>query len=122
GAWLVHYEIGGQQLIDYWFYVHRRWVFDLVQQSRCCEAVPDVCAAVRCSAWLQPLTRPCKRNRPAKVGQAGGRPVMSWRRGCSYSPSDSLSVMARGSWSDVLGRGRPRMRTARPVAAGGAGR
>lgn len=30
GAWLVHYEIGGQQLIDYWFYVHRRWVFDLV--------------------------------------------------------------------------------------------
>jgi hypothetical protein len=30
GAWLVHYEIGGQQLADYWFYVHRRWVFDLV--------------------------------------------------------------------------------------------
>ena len=30
GAWLVHYEIGGQQLSDYWFYVHRRWVFDLV--------------------------------------------------------------------------------------------
>jgi hypothetical protein len=29
GAWLVHYEIGGQQLTDYWFYVHRRWVFDL---------------------------------------------------------------------------------------------
>jgi hypothetical protein len=24
GAWLVHYEI------DYWFYVHRRWLFDLV--------------------------------------------------------------------------------------------
>jgi len=24
------YEIGGQQLADYWFYVHRRWVFDLV--------------------------------------------------------------------------------------------
>jgi hypothetical protein len=22
GAWLVHYEIGGQQLTDYWFYVH----------------------------------------------------------------------------------------------------
>ena len=21
---------GGQQLTDYWFYVHRRWVFDLV--------------------------------------------------------------------------------------------
>jgi hypothetical protein len=30
GAWLVHYEISGQQLTDYWFYVHRRWVFDLV--------------------------------------------------------------------------------------------
>jgi hypothetical protein len=30
GAWMVHYEIGGQQLTDYWFYVHRRWVFDLV--------------------------------------------------------------------------------------------
>jgi hypothetical protein len=30
GAWLVHYEIGGQQLTDYWFYVGHRWVFDLV--------------------------------------------------------------------------------------------
>ena len=30
GAWLVGYEIGGQHLTDYWFYVHRRWVFDLV--------------------------------------------------------------------------------------------
>jgi hypothetical protein len=30
GAWLVHYELGGQQLTDYWFYVHRRWRFDLV--------------------------------------------------------------------------------------------
>jgi hypothetical protein len=30
GTWLVHYEIGVQQLTDYWFYVHRRWVFDLV--------------------------------------------------------------------------------------------
>jgi hypothetical protein len=30
GAWLAHYEIGGQQLTDYWFYVYRRWVFDLV--------------------------------------------------------------------------------------------
>jgi hypothetical protein len=30
GAWLVHYEIGGQQLTDYWFYLHHRWVFDLV--------------------------------------------------------------------------------------------
>ena len=30
GTWLVHYEIGGQQLTDYWFYVRHRWVFDLV--------------------------------------------------------------------------------------------
>jgi hypothetical protein len=30
GAWLVHYEISGQQLTDYWFYAHHRWVFDLV--------------------------------------------------------------------------------------------
>ena len=30
GAWLVHYQIGGQQLTDYWFYAHGRWVFDLV--------------------------------------------------------------------------------------------
>lgn len=30
GAWLVDYEIGGVRLTDYWFYVHRRWVFDLI--------------------------------------------------------------------------------------------
>jgi hypothetical protein len=30
GAWLVHYEIGGQQLTDYWFYAGRRWLFDLL--------------------------------------------------------------------------------------------
>jgi hypothetical protein len=30
GAWLVDYEIGGQQLTDYWFCVHHRWLFDLV--------------------------------------------------------------------------------------------
>jgi hypothetical protein len=29
-TWLVHYQIGGQQLTDYWFYAHRRWVLDLV--------------------------------------------------------------------------------------------
>ena len=29
-AWLVHYEIGGQQLTDYWFYTGRRWLFDLL--------------------------------------------------------------------------------------------
>jgi len=26
----VRYELGGQQLTDYWFYVNHRWVFDLV--------------------------------------------------------------------------------------------
>ena len=30
GAWLVHYELGGQQLTDYWFYVRHRWEFDLL--------------------------------------------------------------------------------------------
>jgi hypothetical protein len=30
GAWIVDYEIGGQRLTDYWFYVGHRWVFDLV--------------------------------------------------------------------------------------------
>jgi hypothetical protein len=30
GGWLVQYEIVGRQLTDYWFDVHRRWVFDLV--------------------------------------------------------------------------------------------
>ena len=30
GAWLVRYDLGGQQLTDYWFYVSHRWVFDLV--------------------------------------------------------------------------------------------
>ena len=30
GAWLVDYEIAGQRLTDYWFYVDHRWVFDLV--------------------------------------------------------------------------------------------
>src|SRR6266581_1941579 len=29
GAWLVRYEIGGQQLTDYWYYIHHRWEFDL---------------------------------------------------------------------------------------------
>ena len=30
GTWLVRYEIGGQQLTDYWFYAGHRWLFDLV--------------------------------------------------------------------------------------------
>jgi hypothetical protein len=44
GAWLVHYEIGGQQLTDYWFYVHRRWVFDLILSN------PDAVRLYRMSA------------------------------------------------------------------------
>jgi hypothetical protein len=30
GAWLVQYETGGQQLTDYWYYIHQRWEFDLL--------------------------------------------------------------------------------------------
>jgi hypothetical protein len=30
GAWLVRYEIGGQQFTDYWYYTRRRWQFDLL--------------------------------------------------------------------------------------------
>jgi hypothetical protein len=30
GGWLVQYEIGGQQLTDHWYYIHRRWEFDLL--------------------------------------------------------------------------------------------
>ena len=44
GAWLVRYEIGGQQLTDYWFYFHRRWVFDLVLSN------PDAVGLYRMSA------------------------------------------------------------------------
>lgn len=30
GSWHVRYEISGVQLVDTWFYVRRRWVFDIV--------------------------------------------------------------------------------------------
>ena len=43
GSWLVHYEIGGQQLTDFWFYVSRRWVFDLVLSN------PDAAGLYRMS-------------------------------------------------------------------------
>jgi hypothetical protein len=33
GAWRVDYEISGDRLVDYWFYVHGRWVFDLVMSN-----------------------------------------------------------------------------------------
>jgi hypothetical protein len=41
GAWLVRYEIDGQQLTDYWFYVGHRWVFDIVLSN------PDMVALYR---------------------------------------------------------------------------
>ena len=43
GAWLVRYEISGQQLTDYWFYVGHRWVFDLVLSN------PDAAGLYRMS-------------------------------------------------------------------------
>ncbi len=33
GAWLVHYSIDGQQLTDWWYFVHRRFVFDLARSN-----------------------------------------------------------------------------------------
>jgi hypothetical protein len=42
--WLVKYEIGGEQLADYWFYVHHRWVFDLVLSN------PDMVPLYRMSS------------------------------------------------------------------------
>jgi hypothetical protein len=53
GAWLVHYEIGGQQLTDYWFYVHRRWVFDLVLSN------PDAVKLYRMSPQQYAATLGC---------------------------------------------------------------
>ncbi len=44
GAWLVQYEIDGEQLTDYWFYVHHRWVFDLVLSN------PDMVPLYRMSS------------------------------------------------------------------------
>jgi hypothetical protein len=44
GAWIVHYQIGGQQLTDYWFYAHRRWGFDLILSN------PDSASLYRMTA------------------------------------------------------------------------
>ena len=54
GAWLVDYEISGQRLTDYWFYVHRHWLFDLVLSNpgsvRLYRMTPEAyAAAVGCS-------------------------------------------------------------------------
>jgi hypothetical protein len=53
GAWLVHYEIGGQQLTEYWFYVHRRWVFDLLLSN------PDAVKLYRMSPQQYAATVGC---------------------------------------------------------------
>ncbi len=55
GAWLVHYEIGGQQLTDYWFYEHRRWAFDLVLSN------PDAVKLYRMSAQRYAAALGCNR-------------------------------------------------------------
>ena len=55
GAWLVHYEIGGQLLTDYWFYVHRRWVFDLVLSN------PDAVKLYRMSPQQYVVALGCTR-------------------------------------------------------------
>jgi hypothetical protein len=33
GAWLVHYSIDGQQLTDWWYFLHGRFVFDLARSN-----------------------------------------------------------------------------------------
>lgn len=33
GAWLVHYSIGGIQFVDYWYYAHGSFVFDLPRSN-----------------------------------------------------------------------------------------
>ena len=55
GTWLVHYEISGQQLTDYWFYADHRWVFDLVLSN------PDVVKLYRMSPSQYAATVGCAR-------------------------------------------------------------
>jgi hypothetical protein len=67
GALLVHCEIGGQQLTDYWFSVHRRWVFDLVLSN------PDAVKVYRMSPqmwWPAPSIGPGSTMNKAKNGSA----------------------------------------------------
>ncbi len=33
GGWLVSYQLGGARLTDTWYYVRRRWVFDIVRSN-----------------------------------------------------------------------------------------
>ncbi len=55
GTWLVHYEIGGQQLTDYWFYASHRWVFDLVLSN------PDAARLYRMSPGQYMAAAGCAR-------------------------------------------------------------
>jgi hypothetical protein len=50
----VHYQIGGEQLTDYWFYVHRRWEFDLVLSN------PDAVRLYRMSPGRYAAAVGCK--------------------------------------------------------------
>jgi hypothetical protein len=45
GAWLVRYEIGGQQFTDYWFYTGGRWRFDLLLSNPAAERLYRLPAA-----------------------------------------------------------------------------
>jgi hypothetical protein len=75
GAWLVGYEIGGQQLTDYWYYIHRRWEFDLLlsnpggarlyRQRTTTSSQPPVAAA--------PARSPCRRFSQEQIKR---RPVL----------------------------------------------
>ncbi len=47
GAWLVRYEIGGQQLTDYWYYTRRRWEFDLPLSNPGAAALPAPVRKIR---------------------------------------------------------------------------
>lgn len=55
GAWIVSYEIGGQQLSDYWYYVNRRWVFDLVLSN------PDMVPMYRMTSQRYVAAMGCSR-------------------------------------------------------------
>ena len=67
----MHYEIGGQQLTDSWFYVRHRWVFDLVLSNPNAVTLYRMSPAQYAGGRMQPLTRP--RNRDGQGSWLGGR-------------------------------------------------